>query len=373
MVCNRLIRFIGAFRQYAQRLLVFTIVFCLLGCGSIHQSFSNFLSYQKPSPLTIAVVGDVNGYNILHDEWDQEDPIKEVRDLLRDQDLFILNFEGVLLSKESSSETCRKFPRQSLFYSSPRIADFLHPTQFTIAALANNHILDCGDHGIKDTIRELSTRGILTMGAGENLSQACKPVVIQTKRVRLGIVNYLAMETDLISAGQVSPGAASWERCAGERQLAELKASADILVVVLHLHLEPGWKGEVSARHISMVKRVLDAGADIVISHGPHVPSGILQSNGRVALLSLGNFLFRPDYWMPENAHDSLIVKVTVSPDSLTLSLFPFKIDDYGKPRIPSPQEASKILQDISTLSNLLGTTVNITGESGYVKVKRQR
>jgi hypothetical protein len=129
----------------------------------------------------------------------------------------------------------------------------------------------------------------------------------------------------------------------------------------------------VSARHISMVKRVLDAGADIVISHGPHVPSGILQSNGRVALLSLGNFLFRPDYWMPENAHDSLIVKVTVSPDSLTLSLFPFKIDDYGKPRIPSPQEASEILQDISTLSNLLGTTVNITGESGYVKVKRRR
>ena len=78
----------------------------------------------------------------MHGVWDQEDPIKEVRDLVKDQDLFIFNFEGVLLSKESSSETCRKFPRQSLFYSSPQIADFLHPTQFTIATLANNHILE---------------------------------------------------------------------------------------------------------------------------------------------------------------------------------------------------------------------------------------
>jgi hypothetical protein len=373
MVFNWVLRFGGISGRYTQRLLVLIIFSCLLGCGSAHRFLPNFLSSQKALLLTIAAVGDVNGYNIVHGASDQEDPIQEVRDLLRDQDLFIFNFEGVLLSKESSLETCRKLPRQSLFYSSPRVADFLHPTRFTIATLANNHILDCGNLGIKDTISELSTRGILTLGAGENLSQACKPVVIQTKKVRLGIVNYLAKESDLFFAGQVSPGAASWEGCVGEQQLAKLKASADILVAILHLHLGPAWKGEVSTNHISMVKRVLDAGADIVISHGPHVPGGILQSDGRIALLSLGNFLFRPDYRMPKHAHHSLIVKVAFSPDSLTLSLFPLRIDNHGKPRIPSPQEASEILQGISTLSHPLGTAVNITGESGYVKVKRQR
>ena len=114
------------------------------------------------------------GYNILQGSQDQDDPLQEVRDLLRKQDVFIFNFEGVLLSKEPLPGTCRKLPRQSLFYSYPRIADFLHLTQLTIATLANNHILDCGGQGIQETVHELASRGILTVGAGENSQRACK-------------------------------------------------------------------------------------------------------------------------------------------------------------------------------------------------------
>jgi len=327
---------------------------------------------NQPSLVTIAAVGDTNGYNIPLGGQDGEDPLQGVRHLLEEEDVFIFNFEGVLLSQAPAPETCRKFPGQSLFYSPPQIADFLHPTQFTIATLANNHILECGDYGIQETVHELASRGILTVGAGENSEQACQPLRLSVNGVELAVVAYLAMEPDWFSAGSDEAGAASWEECAGEQQLAELKSEVDIVVVALHLHLGRGWTEQTPPAHIALVQQVLDAGADVVLAHGPHVPQGILQSNGGVALLSLGNFLFRPDYEMTEKAYRSIIAKVTISSDSITIALLPLRLDYSGRPQVPPPQEASQTLRDIATLSEALGTTVEIRGNIGYTEIKRQ-
>ena len=328
---------------------------------------------HQPSLATIAAVGDTNGYNILLGSQDGEDPLQEVRDQLEEQDIFIFNFEGVLLSQEPTPGTCHKFPQQSLFYSPPQIADFLHPTQLTIATLANNHILDCGCYGIQETVHELASRGILTVGAGENSEQACQPLRLPVNGVELAVVAYLAMEPDWFSAGSEQAGAASWDECAGEQQLAELKAEVDIVVVALHLHLGAGWTEQTPPDHIALVQRVLAAGADIVLAHGPHVPQGILQSNGGVALLSLGNFLFRPDYQMPEKAHRSIMAKVSISSDSITIALLPLRLDYSGRPQVPPSLDASQTLRDIATLSAALGTTVEIRGDIGYTTIKRQR
>jgi hypothetical protein len=104
--------------------------------------------------VTIAAVGDTNGYNILQSGKNQEDPLQGIKGLLGKQDIFVFNFEGVLLSGDTPTGIYHKFPQQSLFWSFPQIADFLHPTQYTIATLANNHILDCGSYGTQETIRE---------------------------------------------------------------------------------------------------------------------------------------------------------------------------------------------------------------------------
>ncbi len=354
-------------------LLVSAAALLLFGCSSSLRDCTDCPAPHQPSYVTIAAVGDTNGYNIFRIGRPQEDPLQEVGDLLREHDIFILNFEGILLSKQPPPGTCRKWPRQSLFYSSPRIADFLRLTNLTIATLANNHILECGNHGIEETARGLTRRGILTVGAGDNSKQACKPVRLQVNGIGLAVVAYLAMRPDRFSARSDRPGAASWEECEGEKQLAELAAAGDIVVAVLHLHLGPGWTERSRPDHIAFVQRVLDAGADVVIAHGPHVPQGIFQSNGRVALLSLGNFLFRPDYQMPEKAHRSMVAKVTISPDSLTLALLPLRLDEFGRPQIPSSRDASRILREIVALSSSLGTNVEIRGDIGYVKVQRRR
>ena len=211
----------GALRPRTRRPFLAAVALLLFGCTSILQGRTSGPTRYQPPSVTIAAVGDTNGYNIVGVSGGHKDPLQNVRDLLREQDIFLFNLEGVLLSKELPAGTCRKFPRQSSFYSSPWIADFLRPTQFAIATLANNHILDCGHHGVQETIQQLSRRGILTVGADENSERACKPVRLQVHGVSLAVVAYLAMEPDWFSAGPDQAGAASWEGCAGEPTISE--------------------------------------------------------------------------------------------------------------------------------------------------------
>jgi len=140
-------------RPRAKRLLIIAVTVFLFVCACIFQGYSSHLALTQPSAVTIAAVGDTNGYNILQSNQDQEDPLQGINGLLREQDIFIFNFEGVLLSENPPPGVCLKWPWQSLLWSPPLIADFLHPTSLTIATLANNHILDCGSYGIQETIR----------------------------------------------------------------------------------------------------------------------------------------------------------------------------------------------------------------------------
>jgi poly-gamma-glutamate synthesis protein (capsule biosynthesis protein) len=357
---------------WAKQVLITAVALLLITYLPTSQACTSHSEIDQPSSVAIVAVGDTNGYNILPSGENQDDPLQGIKGLLGDQEIFIFNFEGVLLSEDSPTDTCHQFPRQSLFQSSPRIADFLHPTNYTIATLANNHILDCGSCGIQETINELTSRGILTVGAGENSQSACQPIRLQVNGISLVVTSYLAIEPNPFSAGPDTAGAATWEECSGQGQLADLAATGDVVIAALHLHLGDGWTDQPPPEHITLIQDVLDAGADIVIAHGPHVPQGIMVRDGQIALLSLGNFLFRPDYQMPEEAHQTIMAKVTISPDSLSLALLPLIVDDSGRPMVPPPKEASQILCHIADLSAELGTTIKIQEQTGYITVPRQ-
>lgn len=356
-------------RGVGQPFIRFVTVFLLVAFSLLTGCSGNPDTARQPS-VTLAAVGDTNGYNILLGDQ-AEDPLQAVKSLLEEQDVFIFNYEGILFPETPPLEIRNQFPNQSFFWSQPQIADFLHPTMCTIVTLANNHILDCGVSGIRETVREMTSRGILTTGAGENLKQAGESIRQQVNGVDLRVIAYLAMDTDLFSAGPDDAGAAYWEEDSGKPQIVELAATTDVLVVALHSHLGEGWTDQPSQEHVELVKSILDAGADIVIAHGSHVPQGIIVSDGGVAFLSLGNFLFRPDYQMPEMAHDSMMVKITVTPDNLDVTLIPLKLDVSGKPEIPPESEASRMLSHIAYLSAQFGTAIEISGNTGSIIVHR--
>ena len=179
--------------------------------------------------------------------------------------------------------------------------------------------------------------------------------------LKLVLVSYLAMDVDWLYADTDRPGAAGWEQCSGKEQITALAATEDVVIVALHLHLGEGWTHYQRPENIAIIKNILDAGADIVLAHGPHVPQGVLVQDGKLALLSLGNFLFNPDTYMPEQAHDSILAKIIILNDRFNLEILPLRLDESGRPVIASTGEASKILHQFDSLSSLVGTNLRVS------------
>lgn len=327
--------------------------------------------HPPPRAFTITAVGDSNGYNILNGGRDSGDPLRDVDELLGHPDLFMLNFEGVLMPEGSSAQGCKAFRRQSLFRSAPRIADFLGRGRQTVATLANNHILDCGERGLLETVGAFAQRDIGTVGAGATIEEACAPLRLEINGARVALLAFLAIQSDSYRAQAGRAGPASWALCDGPRRVAELAASEDLVLVALHLHLGPGWTDRTHPSHVNLAHAVLGAGADIVIAHGPHMPQGVLQSGRGVALLSIGNFLFRPDYDLAARARRSVVAEFTVEPASLSLTLRPVQLDDSGRPRAASDREAAETLRDIAEGSAALGTLLRVREGSGLLRIAR--
>jgi len=300
--------------------------------------------------LTIAAVGDTFGMNVP-----PGDPLGPARDLLRDADLFVFNHEGVIRTTPGS---CEGIPRQSVLVSGPDVAAFLAPARRNVATLANNHVFDCGERGIAETRAALADRGIDSTGTG-----AGDALLVRVGDRRVAVLARLA--------GLDVAGAAAWDADRDPALIADLAAGNDLVVVALHLHLVPSWTDETAAEHVAVVGAALDAGADLVIGHGSHAPQGVMVRGGGIGLLSLGNFLFRPDYEMPGKAHRSVVAEVAVHGDRTDLTLHPFRLDAAGRPGVPAPEDARKILRRIADLSRDLGTSLEIRDGAARLSAPR--
>ena len=136
----------------------------------------------------------------------------------------------------------------------------------TVANLANNHINDCGIEGIKETKKILDEQGFHSVGAGQNLQEACEPLSIESKGKTITFVSYNFMIRDLVSAGINHSGDANMDLCSYDFN--QLK-DADIIIASMHLGY---WSANVSPRQVTEIQSLFDAGVDIVIGHSPHIP-----------------------------------------------------------------------------------------------------
>ncbi len=346
----------------------------LFGCTVNSLSTSG----QNSRTLTLVAVGDTNGHNIMS----TESQLGSVGELVAGKDIFIFNAEGVF-SERLHEGDCRVFKKQSLFLGPSEVIDSLPRGEITVASLANNHALDCGREGLLETMQELRRHGILTVGAGDNPGEACKPLMVSIKGLNVAILSYLemdpaviayiGMDPDWFSAGPNKTSIASWKLCDGQKQLAVIRKYSDIVVVFVHMHnTTHSWTEKPDAAGVLFLKNILDAGADLVLGSGPHFPQGIIRNDkGGVALLSLGNFLLRPDYKMPEKGHRSILADFTISDDRLRLSIVPLRLDISGRPQVASGEEADIILNRIVFLSNHPGTAIEIRRGRGVIETPR--
>jgi poly-gamma-glutamate capsule biosynthesis protein CapA/YwtB (metallophosphatase superfamily) len=310
--------------------------------------------------LSIMAVGDSIGYNI------DSKKLSNLSQIIKNPDIFIFNLEGTLIESPEKAKECKGFPAyQSIFVSNSSFVRYLKLAPITVANLANNHIYDCGSEGIKETKKILDERGILSVGAGQKLHEACEPLSIEFKGKTITFVSYNFVIRDLVSAGINHSGAADVDLCSHDYN--QLK-DADLVIASIHLG---HWSANVTQRQVAEIQRLFDAGVDIVIGHSPHIPQAIGTTEaGNLAFFSLGNFILRPDHLMPPLAHTSIVPQLDIYThnNTINLTIYPINIDNEGIPHLEENNN-NRIISRIVKDSDNFYTSINISENLGQLSV----
>ena len=176
-------------------------------------------------------------------------------------DITCINFEGTLTKSLAHAE------KVYYFRGDPSLAKILPSSSVELANLANNHTMDYFQRGFEDTVTALT-------GAGVSL--------ITTQRPYVTVVNGIQV---VFIGQQMATGA----RAAAET-VKKYKRKDNIVVVVMHWSTE--FSNQVAPVCVEAGRGLIDAGADLVIGHHPHVLQGMELYRGKYIVYSLGNFAF---------------------------------------------------------------------------------
>jgi poly-gamma-glutamate capsule biosynthesis protein CapA/YwtB (metallophosphatase superfamily) len=172
----------------------------------------------------------------------------------------------------------------------------LKELRLNIVTLANNHIMDEGKAALQETIRNLKKFDVQHFGAGENLAAAWKPSIIETKGLKIGFLGCVDFENTTYAAGPQQAGVADYRSGLLFKKVRELKSQVDYVVVNVHADWE--FYPHPSPERVAYGRRLVEAGAKIVLMHHPHVPQGLEKWKDGIIAYSLGNFLFPADSYL---------------------------------------------------------------------------
>ena len=313
-----------------------------------------------PPLLTVAASGDVlgeRGPGYFMDDHGGEAVFAQVRPLLESAHLAFVNVEGPISDKGT-----RATWKEYTFRGRLELAEGLASAGIDIISLANNHSMDYGAKALLDTFPRLRKAGVQWAGAGADAAAASAPALLITPA---GIVALLAY-TDIIPGGftatSESPGvnATTPDRKKILKAVAAAAAWADYVIVSFHWGEE--YTGTANADQRKLAHQVVDAGADLVLGHHPHVLQGFELYRDRLIAYSLGDFVW--DHNRPVTG-ETVIVRVTVPRTGPpALEAVPVYLDEVtGVPSPVTGDHAASILNRLAAYSAALGMHLTITDD----------
>lgn len=207
--------------------------------------------------------------------------------LFKKDDLTVVNLETPVTTGGVGAAD-----KQYVFKGPPKALDALKKAGVDAVNLANNHTLDQGEDGLRDTLSHLTQRGIPYVGAGLNSKEAYSAQYFERKGIKIALLGFTRVipKSDWM-AGKNKPGLASvYDSAEGLKAIAQAKKQADLVVVVVHWGKER--IEQYDSKQQSLGHSFIDAGADLVIGGHPHVLQGVEPYKGKWIVYSTGNFIF---------------------------------------------------------------------------------
>lgn len=307
--------------------------------------------------ITISAAGDCSlgnhhqqdygsSFNQAYDREGEAYFLQNVKEIFGADDFTIVNLEGVLTTSEARAEG-----RTYNIKGDPSYAGILTAGSVEAVSMANNHRLDYGAEGTKDTEAALNAENIL-YAYDKNVA------IYETKGIRIGIV----------SVNEVSWGMGSEDLVAeGIEKLKE--AEADLIFVACHWGVEKDNYPE--NYQLKLGKKCIDMGADLVIGHHPHVLQGIEEYNGKLILHSLANFSFGAN--RSPSDKDTMIFQQTftfvdgVKQQDMEAKVIPCSVSSVSNRNNfqPTPlegEEGLRVIDRLNTYSEDLGVRISDEG-----------
>lgn len=278
--------------------------------------------------FTASFVGDImfgRHVEAISDRHGQEYLFRNVKPILLESDYVTGNFEHPVVLGEDY-EKANKYIHLK---TTPESVETLKNLNFSVLTIANNHTMDYQEAGLRDTIMTFEKFGMDYVGAGMNLEEASKisyQKINGIKVASIGITDsYNKEATALIDrAGVLS--------AAPDVVLPLIKkadSKADLVVVNIHWGQE--YDNDPSPRQQELARAMVDAGADIIIGHHPHVLSKVEVYNNSIIFYSLGNFVFDQGW---SRTKDSALVSYKLYEDGTgRFEIIPLRIKEAS----PSP------------------------------------
>ena len=318
-----------------------------------------------PATITIAAVGDMHFDRKVREAINRSGgtaPLAHVADRLSAADIAVGNLESTL-----SELGTRNAQQDYTFKGDPRGVEGLALAGFDFLSLANNHALDCGSEAMLDTIARLEANGIGHAGAGADKAAAWTPAVRDVNGTTVAFFGFSHILPSGFVATDTSAGIARGRgnMDAVEAAIRAAKEQYDYVLVSFHWGVE--YQDHCNGDQVADAHRAIDAGADMVLSHHPHVIQAVEYYNGKLIAYSLGDFVF--DHYSRKTG-EAFILEAELGPNGVANArAVPVYLDDtYGVPDYVTGREATVILERLKTISAPRKTIVEIDGDIGRIR-----
>ncbi len=311
----------------------FSFLLCLLflGCS------------QDNEKLKLLFAGDLmldRGVRIDIEKNGTDYPFEEVKKIFKTSDATIANFECTACDT-SFIPSNKKFT----FRTKPEWLSSLHKNGITHVSLANNHSSDYGEEGIKETANNLKQYGINYVGYSSDKNSSCSPVIIKRNTNNVAIFSASFLRQDSISF-----------ICNGNvyllsERIKTFKESHPDYLVIICLHWGIEMRLIPTPDQVKQAHLLINAGADAIIGHHPHVVQTIELYQGRYIFYSIGNFIF-------DNNHSPANQGIFTSFSILNGKIEPVQIIPFNivksKPTSMQKEDSEKFLNEINAISPTL-------------------
>ena len=272
---------------------------------------------------SLVFTGDIGFDRYMYGKWDDEKLLSDdVLHFLHSADHVIANVEGPVA--EAPQNTTQSGVQQLLHTIDPAAIKVLKNMRADIWNICNNHIMDAGEYGIKCTLEYAKGNDAKTIGAGMNIHEARKPVILdEAGGIGLFGVGY---QRACRKADENKAGCYSWSDLdAIQGTINEIKAKCRWCIVVAHAGEE--FTPLPSPYTRERYHKYLEMGADIVVAHHPHVPMNYETVGDKIIFYSLGNFIFDTDYQRSQfNTEYGILVKLNFTENEFSYEPMGLKI-----------------------------------------------